>query len=383
MQNYKVCINCNTNYINLDKRSKYCTPKCKNNFNARKAKKNMQSTLRPYISEKIRKLNKDLTVEEVIENVPGIKSRTCTYCNLEELSFRSDDGCEPCKLSIDAMYPEHGHVLDNLVGCCWMCNRMKHTMDYVEWMELINFLKGTTDILDCSNKSYVSIDDSVSELHRFKPWNTLNVENKELFEEKNSSKSYFLELYNSQNRKDSLFNLFPLVLFDRNNKLNVSCDKIDCNDNTKYQLLPFFLNLAKSTLSNQELLEEFKKRSFLLNLENKQIILPENYNKNSIFINKLILNKRVGKGHNGMKRSDQVKKNISESKKGKNMGANSSRSRKIVCIDTNNIRTIYMGISEAARMLNLPVRAPSNISNCALGRAETAYGYKWKFLIET
>jgi hypothetical protein len=380
MQNYKVCINCNTNFINLDKRSKYCTPNCKNIFNGKKGKKNKKSILRNYISDKLKKY--DLKTDEVMDQVQGLKERSCVYCGLGNLLIDSDTTNNPSILTIDAKIPGE-HTINNIVCCCLFCNRMKHTMDYIDWMELLNFLKGTTDILDYSDKSYVSINDSVSKLHRFKPWNTLNLENKELFQEKNSSKSHFLELYNSQNRRDSLFNLFPLVLFDRNNKLNVSCDKIDCNDNAKYQLIPLFLNLAKNTLSNQELLEEFKKRSFLLNLENKKIILPENYNKNSIFINKLILNKRVGKGHNGMKRSAQVKKNISESKKGKNLGVNSSRSRKIVCIDTNNIRTIYMGISEAARVLNLPVRAPSNISSCALGRAKTAYGYKWEFVIES
>ena len=241
----------------------------------------MERIFRNYISNKIKRY--DLNTDDVLEQVPGIKERTCVYCGLDNLLIESCDSNNPSILSIDAKIPGN-HSINNIVCSCWFCNRMKHTMNYDDWIELLDFLKGNTDLLDYSTKNYVSVNESISKLHRFKPWYTLNHENKELFNVKNSNKSYFLELYKKQNEKDALFNLFPLVLFDRNNKLNVSCDKINCNDNTKYQLVPLFLNLAKNTLSNEQLLEEFKKRNFLQNKQNLQIILPEKYYTDSIFI---------------------------------------------------------------------------------------------------
>lgn len=309
-----VCLQCESKFESDDNRSRYCSKQCKNKHGANMNKEKMRFILRPYIAEKIRKLNSDLNADVVIENVPGIKTLTCTYCNLDKLTLCSGDGCEPCKLSIDAMHPERGHVIDNLVGCCWMCNRMKNTMPYQEWITLLSFLKGETKILDWSNKKYVKNLDYVSKTYKFSPWSTLNAENQLMFIERNSAKEYFRRVYTTQNGKDALFNLFPLISFMEDDKTNVSCDKINCNDNTAWQLLPLFINYAKSTLTNEQLVHEFQKRNFLLNIPELSVILPDTYYEDSAFIDRMN-GKRTGKGHFGMKRSDETRKRISEAKK--------------------------------------------------------------------
>jgi len=116
------------------------------------------------------------------------------------------------------------------------------------------------------------------------------------------------------------------------------------------------------------------------NLSDANIILPNEYYNDSLFINKLLkTNNRFGKGHNGMKRSEEIKRNIS--KIGKNTGKNHFRSKKIKSIDHNGSEKEYENSSYAVKELLLPKTASNNILSCANGKLNTAYGYKWEFIV--
>jgi hypothetical protein len=375
-----ICSNCNKHFESDDNRSKFCSDKCKNIYGGKMFKQAKRDKLRPYIAEKIRVWKKEynLNADEIIEKVPGIKDLICQYCGTKNLQLCSDDNMACNKLSIDAKNPGD-HSIDNLIGCCLMCNRMKNDSPYEEWIKLLNFLKGNNNILDLSNYEYVKKDTLVSTEYSFKPWSCLNIENSEMFKDKGSSKKHFIELFNNQNKKDSIFKLFPLVMLTRNNLLNISCDKIIPSNNTEWQLIPVFLNYAKSIYSTDRIILEFKNRNFLQNTEELSVILPIDYEEMSAFYDKLKGN-RTGKGQKGMKHSDEFGKKISQAKKGKNLGADNVRSKPIISIDKSGNSIEYAGASEAVRKLGLPIRAVTNISSCALGKLNTAYGLKWSYL---
>ena len=143
------------------------------------------------------------------------------------------------------------------------------------------------------------------------------------------------------------------------------------------------MQYGKNDLSQDEFLKHMTQRNYLTwDLSKANIILPKMYYKDSLFINKLLkTNNRFGKGHNGMKRSEETKRNISNSKIGKNTGKNHFRSKKIKSIDCNGLEKEYENSSYAVKELLLPKRASSNILSCANGKLNTAYGYKWEFII--
>lgn len=88
--------------------------------------------------------------------------------------------------------------------------------------------------------------------------------------------------------------------------------------------------------------------------------------------------------HEGLDRSAEYRKHISESKKGmKNgmygmKGALNPRSRKVMAINDNE-KLIFDGISDASRVLNLSKNAFKNISACCMGKRRSAYGYIWRY----
>ena len=143
------------------------------------------------------------------------------------------------------------------------------------------------------------------------------------------------------------------------------------------------MQYGKNDLSQREFKTNMKIRNYLTwNLTDANIILPNEYYKDSLFINKLLkTNNRFGKGHNGMKRSEETKKNISISRIGKNTGKNHFRSKKIKSIDSNGLEKEYENSSCAVKELLLLKTACNNILSCANGKLNTAYGYKWEFIV--
>lgn len=377
------CTTCGKQFESDDNRSKFCSPTCKNINGGKMNSLAKRQKLRPYIAEKIKSWKKEfkLNTDEIIEKVPGVQDLICQYCGTENLQLCSEDNCEPNKLSIDAKQPGD-HSIENLMGCCWLCNRMKNDSSYEEWMKLLRFLKGDDKILDLSSIKYVKKDVLVSQEYSFRPWCCLNAENPDMFKKRDSARKHFLELFKKQNGKDGIFGVFPLVMFTNRHLLNVSCDKIDPTKNTKWQLVPVFLNYAKSFYSNERLVQEFKKRNFLQSIEELSVKLPEDYKTMAAFYDRLN-GKRTGKGNKGQVRSEEFKQKCSDIKTGKNMGSDNVRSRPVISTDRHGIKTEYNGLCEAARALKLPIRASSNISSCASGKLKSAYGYKWEYKKET
>ena len=381
-----ICLNCNNTFTNekySSWRQNYCSDKCKSEYGTkleiRKIKE--QNDLTAYISSKISKWKKDpynLKTEDVVEKCKNLK---CYYC--ENILILRNNGRSPNTLTIDAMEPEKGHIIENIVPCCLFCNRMKNNYNYDNWIKLLNFLKGNNKYLDLSNIEYTKINDNISKKYRKLAYHTLITENKEKYPTLEDSRKEFLNLYEHQNKKDSIYNLFPIIMTTANNLLNASCDRIIAGNSNYYQIIPLFMQYGKNDLSQDEFKTNMKIRNYLnWNLTDANIILPNEYYKDSLFINKLLkTNNRFGKGHNGMKRSEETKRNISISKIGKNTGKNHFRSKKIKSIDSNGLEKEYENSSYSVKELLLPKRAYSNILSCANGKLNTAYGYKWEFIV--
>ncbi len=84
----------------------------------------------------------------------------------------------------------------------------------------------------------------------------------------------------------------------------------------------------------------------------------------------------------GIKRSDELKRKYSLSKKGKLNPAygKPSHRRKLILqieIDTNEELRIWDSVTLAAHSFN---KRHHGISNCLTGRAKTAHGHKWQYL---
>ncbi len=359
-----------------------CSDKCKSAYSVtRKIKE--QNDLQAYISEKIKKYKKapyNLITEECVKLC---QDKTCEYCGKTNLLLRQENGYHPDILTIDAREPEKGHIIENIVPCCLFCNRMKNNYKYDDWIKLLNFLKGNNKCLDLSNIEYTKKDDSISKKYRKLAYYTLMSENKEKYPTSEDARKEFLNLYEQQNKKDSIYNLFPIIMTTANNLLNASCDRIIAGNSTNHQIIPLFMQYGKNNLSQDEFLKHMTERNYLTwDLSKANIILSKKYYEDSLFINKLLkTNNRFGKGHNGMKRSEETKRNISISKIGKNTGKNHFRSKKIKSIDSNGLEKEYENSSYAVKELLLPKRASSNILSCANCKLNTAYGYKWKFIV--
>ena len=65
----------------------------------------------------------------------------------------------------------------------------------------------------------------------------------------------------------------------------------------------------------------------------------------------------------------------------KNTGKNHFRSKKFKSIDSNGLEKEYENSSCAVKELLLPKRASNNILSCANCKLNTAYGYKWEFIV--
>lgn len=382
-----ICLNCNKTFINekySSWRQKYCSEKCKGahtiKLETRKIKE--QQDLKAYISSKIKSYKKEpynLKTEDVFEKC---KSKKCYYCDTEELLLRNKKPF-PNTLTIDAMEPKKGHILENIVPCCLFCNRMKNNCNYDDWIKLLNFLKGNNKSLDLSNIEYTKITDSISKKYKKIAFHTLMSENKEKYSNLEESRKEFLKLYEQQNKKDSIYNLFPIIMTSANNLLNASCDRIISGNSNYYQIIPLFMQYAKNDLSQDEFKSNMKIRNYLnWNLSDANIIIPNEYYKDSYFINKMLkIKNRFGKGNNGKKASEETKRKISISKIGKNTGKNNPKSKKIKSIDINGLEKEYENSCYAVKELSLIKSASSNILSCANGKLKTAYGYKWEFIL--
>lgn len=81
------------------------------------------------------------------------------------------------------------------------------------------------------------------------------------------------------------------------------------------------------------------------------------------------LNYFYGKHH-----TEEQKKKISESRKGKCTGAQNPASRKVLCVELNRV---FDTVRDAAKFVG--IKSPCNISECCRGKQKTAGGYHWQY----
>ena len=147
----------------------FCSKKCQRIIKQCRDNHIRNTYLENYIKDSISK--QKFRNKKYIENIDydtnylislGTK---CFYCNIDCL-FGYDKNCEKNHtetLTYDKKNPDIGYCKENVVQCCWFCNRMKNKGLYEEWKKLIIFLKDPSiNILDLSDKKIASSSTDVN-----------------------------------------------------------------------------------------------------------------------------------------------------------------------------------------------------------------------------
>ena len=93
---------------------------------------------------KVRGLDWELDQEQFLD----ITSQNCSYCGLEPLQMAGWMAAYSGPYvynGIDRVDNNLGYVRDNIVPCCWRCNRMKHTLGLQEFLEQIKRIYENTE----------------------------------------------------------------------------------------------------------------------------------------------------------------------------------------------------------------------------------------------
>lgn len=86
--------------------------------------------------------------------------------------------------------------------------------------------------------------------------------------------------------------------------------------------------------------------------------------------------KKISEANKGKPKSEETKKKMSKAKKSMYIGENNPRAKKVHCIELN---ITFNTLKEASEKLNI---CRSSIGDCLHGRQKTAGGYHWKEVIE-
>lgn len=97
-----------------------------------------------------RSKKRNIEVELTIDDYETIISQNCHYCNIEPQfkQIRKNIITEDDYIyanGIDRIDSSKGYNIDNCVPCCKICNTMKHTLNYNEFIEHINKIKNNVD----------------------------------------------------------------------------------------------------------------------------------------------------------------------------------------------------------------------------------------------
>ena len=87
--------------------------------------------------------------------------------------------------------------------------------------------------------------------------------------------------------------------------------------------------------------------------------------------------KKLSESLRGRTFSDEHCRHISKSKKGKKMGKDNPRARKVMCIETG---IVYETIKAAGASSGCDAK---NITSCCAGRLNSAGGYHWRYVEDT
>ena len=286
---YIYCGNCEKIVENTNK--KYCSKNCQNIISNNKEKNNRNTNLEFYISHVLsvqKNTNKKYkTVINYDKNHLLSLKVNCFYCNITCKYGYEKENNHPDTLSFDKKNPDIGYIKENVVVCCWFCNRMKNQTSYTDWEQFINFIKNKNNILDLSNKQFAK---KSSEMNITNIYYHIKNKSPNYYNNIQDSKQTFINLCQTQKYLDPFFNFFPIICLGTNCLFNASIDAIDATlpEEEKHkpdnlQIIPKCFNYGKSILLNEQFLEEWKKRDFKTDFTNCSIKLPEQYFIESYF----------------------------------------------------------------------------------------------------
>ena len=302
---YMYCNTCENIIENPIITSKYCSDRCQMDNKNKKTRINTNNNIDKYLSSKLSQqkiLNKKYNLL-IDYNIDYLKSlgKKCNYCDvnckfgtekeslnsLKIFNYNNSAMDDTDTLTFDRKDSDIGYCKENVVVCCWFCNRMKNITNYTDWINFIDFVKGKSIILNLSDKLFgkksrdIDISNIYTELKRSSPSYYPNLKD---------PRNTFLELAKKQNYVDSIFKFFPIIYLDTNCLFNMSIDAMDTTlekeekhrpDNL--QIIPKCLNYGKNILSTEDFLKEWIKRGFKTDFTNCSIKLPENYSTECYF----------------------------------------------------------------------------------------------------
>ncbi|AEP15873.1 hypothetical protein EQVG_00465 [Emiliania huxleyi virus 207] len=348
-------------------------------------KKKTETELYTYLSNKTKAYA--CTASDAVE---VCKDLTCTACGLTDLHLRNEDGYDPRKLVIDCIdrAPNESrtdaHRVGNIQPLCYMCNAMKNNVtNHFFTTQLIPYLKGMSD-LDLSNMKYTKVGDTLDG-QTAKFINTLITHDNSYTGKK---WEWLDEQYNKQNSFDAIFNKFPIIFSSQHRFIcSASVDQVVSNrPEHGFQLLPLFMNFAKSTMSSERLVEEFVIRGFFSPNHTSRVLLPPNYYDTSYIVKNMGVSgarrARLAKKRTYVM-SEEQKQAISNAKKGKpNLKARKVLHLVATPVGDPTTEHHFSTYFEAIDSLRLPKGVGTNIQAVTKPNTsnKTAYGYIWKEL---
>jgi len=277
--------------------NKYCSNTCFQKNKISKHNENINNNLISYLSHKVSKhkhTNKKYKTEiDYDKNYLISLGLNCFYCGITCKFGYEANYFDPDILTYDKQNPDIGYIKENIVVCCFFCNRMKNQTVYQDWEQFIQFIKNDTLNeasstileLDLSNKTFTTKLSKKNNL-----LSHIKTKSPSYYPFKDSTKKVFKIKCENQNYVDPFFHFFPIIYLEHNCLWNSSIDAIDPSlpklekhrpDNL--QIIPKCFNFAKGSLSNEQFMNEWKKRGFKTDFTNCSIKLPENYYQQSYF----------------------------------------------------------------------------------------------------
>jgi hypothetical protein len=274
----------------------YCSEKCRVNKTNEECKEKRNTNLYSYINQKVysqKSINRRYkTIVDYNTDYLVSLGLNCFYCGIECKFGYSIPTNDPGTLSYDKKDPDIGYIKENVVVCCWFCNRMKNQTGYIDWEQFISFIKKKElTVLDLSNKVYAK---KSSEINTSNIWFHVRKKSPSYYPDTQIPKQVFKNLCKQQNYLDPYFKFFPIIYLETNCLFNASLDAIDTRlpESEKHrpgnlQIVPKCFNYGKNDNSNEEFMECWKVRGFKTDFTECSIKYPDGYHEQSYFHNNL------------------------------------------------------------------------------------------------
>jgi hypothetical protein len=272
----------------------FCSKSCQIKTINKRHKNERDTDLIKYTRHKLythRSINKkyNILVDYDLEYLLSLGTN-CYYCDILCKFGNEKENNNPDTLTFDKKNPEIGYVKENIVVCCWFCNRMKNQTSFEDWDNFINFIKNENVLeLDLSPKEFAT---KSCEINLTNIYFHIKTKSPDYYPDLNKAKETFKEICKKQNYLDPFFNFFPVINLGSNCLFNASIDAIDATlpESEKHrpdnlQVIPKCFNYGKNILSNEDFIKEWKLRKFKTNFENCEVILPKDYYQKSYFSN--------------------------------------------------------------------------------------------------